>query len=124
MTLTDILHSVRQLSENDKLALIEATAQMLQQALGERSDESVAAVAEVAAPYQIEKVAVSNSTFEIDFDELSDTDLESVLRAHLYSPNPEPQQMLQRGLLRGMNFDEDDFRAAEWHPSQEDMAGV
>ncbi len=123
MTLSDILDSVRQLSQNDKLALIEATAQMLRQASDIKSDESVAAIAEVAERYAVDKVAISRDTFEIDFDELSDTDLESVLRAHLYSPNPEPHQMLPRGLLQGMNFDEDDFRAAEWHPSPEDLAG-
>lgn len=124
MTLSDILDSVRQLSQNDKLALIEATARMLRQAFGADEEVFVETVAEVAEQYQVEKIAVSNSTFEIDFDELSDTDLEIVLRTHLYSPNPEPQQMLPRGLLRGMNFNEDDFRAAEWHPSSEDLTGV
>ena len=123
MTLSDILDSVRQLSQNDKLALIDATARMLRQALDDSGDEPVEVVAEVAEKYRVEEVAVSNSTFEIDFDEFSDTDLETVLRAHLYNPNPEPHQMLPRGLLRGMNFDEDDFRAAEWHPSPEELAG-
>lgn len=123
MTLSDILDSVRQLSENDKLALIEATAQMLRQTSDIKSDESVAGIAEVAERYAVDKVAISRDTFEIDFDELSDTDLETVLRGHLYCPNPEPHQMLPRGLLRGMNLDEDDFRAAEWHPSPEDLAG-
>jgi len=120
MTLDDILYNVRQLSPNDKLALIEATVQMLR----EKPDtDGVRFVAKIAAPYITEEMVITRDAIEIDFDEVSDRELDDLLHAHLTGPNPEPHQMLPYGLFKGMNFTEEDFRAAEWHPSAEDLAG-
>jgi len=109
MTLSDILDSVRQLSQNDKLALIEATAQMLRQTSDERSDDPVEAVAEVAVPYRVSD----------GVDKMRELLIELGNR-----PNPTRDRMLTYGLFKGrLNVTEDDLRAAEWHPTDEEMDG-
>lgn len=149
MTLSDILDSVRQLSQNDKLALIEATAQMLRQALDDNGDESVEAIAEVAALYRVHTIggevskrpvqssiqissahsrSVEMESLEINLDDYfcDDTREEFLaeMRNFLTMPNPEPEQMIQSGMFKGrIPVDDEYFKMAEWHPSEEELAG-
>lgn len=131
MTVDKVIESVEQLSDSEKLIVIEAiarmvrksiaTSQMLQQAV---SENGVRSVAEVAAPYMADRLVMTESDTDLNFDLVSDKGLDALLHAHLNSPDPEPNQMLPRGLFTSMNFTEEDFKAAEWHPSAEDLAGV
>lgn len=121
MTFAGIVNEVQTLSRDEKLELVEALLEMLRQEL---NDDSTHSVSEVAAPYIADELVRTSLTAEIDFDEASDTNLDALLYAHLNSPDPEPHQMLPYGLFKGINFSEDDFRAAEWHPSTEDVASA
>jgi len=148
MTLDDILYNVRQLSPNDKLALIEATTLMLRQTLDEYGAGSTAAVAEVAAPYRVERVqnagkhpmqneeraSSSNSKpmaselVEIDFDDYFCEETQEAFLAEmqkfLHMPNPEPEQMIRYGMFKDqIPVDEEYFTMAEWHPSEEELTG-
>ncbi|MCL4834223.1 MAG: hypothetical protein KJZ86_17400 [Caldilineaceae bacterium] len=109
MTLADILNEVRELSNNDKLALIEATAQMLRQAEDKDDVQPVEIVAEVAAPYRVSDGVAKMRELLIELGN---------------RPNPRPEQMLTYGLFKGkLKVTDEDFRAAEWHPTDEEMDG-
>ena len=183
MTLSDILDSVRQLSENDKLALIEATARMLRQALDDNGDESVEAVAETAISYVVNEGGLTVSQVVESVEQLSDGEKLAVIEAISQMmqisffatsrsvsgrqaktnpkrlkrsvtddiqpvkasvaagvaekndpltallielknrPNPPREKMLTRGLFKGLVINEEDFQAAEWHPSDEELTG-
>lgn len=121
MTFASIVSEVQTLSLDEKFELVEALVQMLRQEL---IADSVHTVSEIAAPYIADELVETSLTAEIDFDEASDGDLDALLYAHLHSLDPEPHQMLHYGLFKGANFTEEDFRAAEWHPSVEDIASA
>ena len=121
MSFAELLDAVQKLSRKEKLELIEAIAQMLQQEL---DTTVVQSVSETAAPYVTDKLTIMGNAAEIDFDEATDESFDAILHAHLNSPDPEPHQMLPYGLFKGANYAEEDFRAAEWHPSSEDIAGA
>lgn len=109
MTLHDVLQQVTKLSNADKLALIEATAQMLREASDVNGDESVEAVAEVVAPYRVSE----------GVDKMRELLIELGNR-----PNPTPDKMITYGLFKGqLNVTDDDLRAAEWHPTDEELDG-
>lgn len=38
-------------------------------------------------------------------------------------PDPPPEKMLRRGLFQGLVIDEEDFKAAEWHPTDKELTG-
>lgn len=115
-TLLDtVLDTVRTLSVTDKLALIEAVSQMLQNELQSpphlnghaKGEESVKSVA-IPLPAHL---ATGNQ------------DMKAMIAELLSRPDPTPEQMLPRGLLQGLQFDEEDFRSAEWHPSEKELLG-
>ena len=56
------LQEVAKLSDADKPALIEVTAQMLRQAANKNGVQSVESVAEVAAPYRVDESDTVNTT--------------------------------------------------------------
>lgn len=121
MTVYQMLETAATLSNDEKFEVVEALVQMLRQELNADSGHSVS---EIAAPYIADERVQTSLTAEIDFDEASDSNLDALLYAHLHSPDPEPHQMLPYGLFKGANFTEEDFRAAEWHPSAEDIASA
>lgn len=114
MTLHDILQQITRLSDGEKLAVIEATARMLRQSVNHSSQTD--AIAEVVSPYRVDDVK--------EFYLVQGRQKMAALAAELSSrPNPPPEEMLPRGILKGLVFDEEDFRAAEWHPTDEELAG-
>lgn len=121
MTFASIVNEVQTLSRDEKLELVETLVQLLRQEL---TADSAHSVSEIAAPYIADELVNTSLTAEIDFDKASDSNLDALLYGHLNSPDPEPHQMLPYGLFKGMNFTEEDFRAAEWHPSTEDVASA
>lgn len=127
MTLENILPQVQKLSNQEKLALIEATAQMLQ---------TEQAVKETAAPFSVEETtdppAVSGpdeTNADLSFEEWQEQQFEqgrrkiAALAQELLSrPDPPREKMLKYGLFKGqLSFDEEDFKAAEWHPTDEEL---
>jgi|LakMenE01Jun11ns_1017448.scaffolds.fasta_scaffold9648954_1 hypothetical protein len=110
-----LLESVRTLSIPDKVALIEAVSQMLQRELqnpprvnGHAKVESLPAREPAPLPAHLH---------------VGNQDMKALIAELLSRPDPTPEQMLPRGLLQGLQFDEEDFRAAEWHPSEKELLG-
>ena len=106
---TTLLQSVDELSVNDKLALIKAITQMLQHEF---------AVKDIAQPQNgatNEKLAAM-STGQQSM---------KALIAELFSrPTPPPEKMIRRGMFKGrVPVDEELFKLAEWHPTDEELAG-
>lgn len=113
MSFAELVDAVQKLSRKEKLELIEAIAQMLQQA---------DAIAEAAPVYQLESEQTKQEAPQPEelFPKPQPA-LTEVIRELMSRPDPEPEQMLRPGLLKGLVFDEEDFRAAEWHPSDEEL---
>ena len=104
-----LLQSIDELSVNDKLSLIEAITQMLQHDL---------AVNGIATPQNGatgEKLATMPT---------GQQDMKALIAELFSRPNPPPEKMLPYGLFKGaLALDEEDFRIAEWHPSDKDFTG-
>ena len=110
-----LLESVRTLSVPDKLALIEAISQMLQDELRSRAHINGRAKAhqsEKNLPEQPQPDAWQGNQ-----------DIKAMIAELLSRPDPTPEQMLPYGIWEGVQFDEEDFRAAEWHPSDKELLG-
>ncbi|MEZ4731256.1 MAG: hypothetical protein R3E79_29405 [Caldilineaceae bacterium] len=106
-----LLESIQVLSVPDKLALIEAISQMLQNELHNRTYAN-----------GIVKPPVLSPEPSI---ETKGQGIQLLIREALSRPKPKPNQMLRCGMFQGrIPTDEDLFKAAEWHPSDEELAGV
>jgi hypothetical protein len=104
-----LLQSVDELSVNDKLSLIEAITQMLQH------DLAVNSIAKPQNGATDEKLAVMP---------MGQQDMKALIAELFSRPNPSPEKMLRRGMFKGkLALNEEDFRLAEWHPSEKDFTG-
>ncbi|MGB5050747.1 MAG: hypothetical protein WBO46_17520 [Caldilineaceae bacterium] len=158
MTVEQVIESVEQLSDGEKLAVIEATARMLRQAVNNSFQSD--AIAEAALRYRVDEVTekteersaqwvnpILASPARIEWEETSTQDATkkeisvpevdvrehylvqgrrkmAALAAELSArPNPPPEKMLPRGLFQGLIVDEEDFKAAEWHPTDKELTG-
>ncbi|MCL4834225.1 MAG: hypothetical protein KJZ86_17410 [Caldilineaceae bacterium] len=158
MTVEQVIESVEQLSDGEKLAVIEATARMLQRAVNNSFQSD--AIAEAALRYRVDEVTekteerpaqrvnpILASPARIEWKETSTQDARkkeasapdidvreyylvqgrrkmAVLAAELSArPDPPPEKMLPRGLFQGLIIDEEDFKAAEWHPTDKELTG-
>jgi hypothetical protein len=109
MTLENVLQQVRTLSDKEKLALIESTAQMLQES---RSAESSAG----------RSVATDSTAIKEDLFKQGRYNMAAIIEELMNRPNPTPEQMLTYGLFgRRLKLNKEDFKAAEWHPSDEEL---
>lgn len=107
-----LLETVRALSIPDKLALIETISQMLQDEL--RNKTQANGIAKQTAP-----------TSEPSLVKSKTQDLHVLIQEALLRPIPNPDKMLRLGMFQGrIPTDEDLFKAAEWHPTDEEIAGV
>ncbi|MEZ4867425.1 MAG: hypothetical protein R3C14_39230 [Caldilineaceae bacterium] len=114
MVAPTLLESVRVLPIADKLALIEAISQMLQDELQRRpysNGHTKVQPPDTTPPNQVQPRQGGNQ------------DIKAVIAELLSRPDPTPEQMLPRGLLKGLSIDEEDFLAAEWHPSEKELLG-
>lgn len=120
MTLNDLLAQIETLSDADKRTLIEKTRQLLAAGNG-----SVKVVAEtgLADAHVVERVERSAPADDPAADDPYLAALRAKIQADFARPAPAPHKMLKRGLLRGMDFDEEDFRLAEWRPTEEQLRG-
>ncbi|MFN8492904.1 MAG: hypothetical protein U0350_35195 [Caldilineaceae bacterium] len=104
-----LLQSIDELSITDKLSLIEAITQMLQHELGANG----AAKQQNGVP--TEKLAPIPPAQQ---------DMQAIVAELLSRPNPPREKMLPYGLFGGtLALDEEDFRLAEWHPTDKDFTG-
>lgn len=107
MTVDQILKSAQTLPIREKLALIKALSHMVQREI----DDNVQLSEEINGERTIPRLAGTHSISEIVDD----------LRSR---PNPPPEKMLQAGMFKGrIPLDNELFRMAEWHPSDEELAG-
>jgi hypothetical protein len=109
---TPLLQTVRELSIQDKLLLVQTVAYMIQKELTapeNRASEQLNG----ARPEGFTKIMQeAEDGMRVRIAEL------------LSRPKPTPEQMLPYGLFKGeLNLSEEDFRAAEWHPSEEELSG-
>lgn len=109
-----LLQSIEELAIGDKLALIEAITQMLQNELQSEGQ---------SRPYTNGASKQSAPIAKPATVKTGNQDMQALIAELLSRPDPTPEQMLPRGLLKGMIFDEEDFRAAEWHPSEKELLG-
>jgi hypothetical protein len=111
MISVDLLCTVRQLSVKDKLLLIQFVSSLLSEDLPTKQDNSE---------------RQNGSSAQNHWQTLDDVDdnMALVIAKLLSRPNPTPEQMLPRGLFKGqLNLSEEDFRIAEWHPSDKELLG-
>ncbi len=128
MTLESMIPQIRQLSNREKLALIEVTAQMLQKEQTTQETAMLPARDRAAEPSATQSVDEDNAA-DLSFEEWKERQFEqgrhkmAALIAELLSrPDPPREKMLTYGLFKGrLNFDEEDFKAAEWNPSDEEL---
>lgn len=126
MTVEQILESVEQLSDGEKLAVIEAISRMMQRSLFAPSP-SVAGRKAKAKPKRIRTSLIDDpQPAQVSVEKIvpeKDDPLTALLVELKNRPDPTPEQMLTRGLFKGLVINEEDFRAAEWHPTDEELAG-
>jgi len=115
MVTSALLESVRTLSIPDKVALIEAVSQMLQSELQNPPRANGHA--------KVEPLLVQESAPLPAYLTVGNQDMKALIAELLSRPDPTPDQMLPFGIWKGMQFDEEDFRAAEWHPSERELLG-
>ncbi len=104
-----LLQSIDELSVNDKLSLIEAITQMLQHEL---------------APNGSTQPQNGATSKKLAIVPPAQQDMKALIAELFSRPNPPPEKMLPYGLFKGaLALDEEDFRMAEWHPSDKDFTG-
>lgn len=116
MVAPTLLQSIQDLSIGDKLALIEAITQMLQNELqGELQ----------SWPYTNGTSKHSTPVAEPTVNKTGNQDMQALIAELLSQPTPTPDKMLYLGMFQGrIPVDEELFALAEWHPSDEELAGV
>lgn len=120
MTLHQMLKSVTILSDEEKFELLEALLQMLRASSQSPQEDQQKASAQDVMPTNPRASALHSKEYYLAQSRRK----MAVLAAQLSSrPNPTPEQMLPYGLFKSMNFTEEDFRAAGWHPTDEKMDG-
>ncbi len=104
-----LLQLIDELSVNDKLSLIAAITQMLQHDLAANGS------AQPQNGATGEQLAIMPAAQQ---------DMQALIAELFSRPNPPPEKMLPYGLFKGaLALDEEDFRRAEWHPSDKDFPG-
>lgn len=107
-----LLKSVRTLSVSDKLLLMQTVAYMLRQELA-AYEQSTSEQQNGAKPHRLAQIMLD-----------AQTDASLIVAELLSRPSPTPEQMLPRGLFKGqLQLDDEDFRMAEWRPSEEELVG-
>jgi len=127
MTLDGLMAQIKTLSDAEKQTLIDETTRMLAPVNSGASPKVLVETA-LADTYTVDRPSV-NSLGVNNIDWMTELDDEYLVtfRARLearYAQLPvEPSQMLKPGILAGIIFDEQDFRLAEWHPTEEQLRG-
>jgi len=112
MVAPTLLQSIQDLSIAAKLALIEAITQMLQNELQSR-------------PYTNGSGKQSVPSANSSAGKTDNQNMQALIAELLSRPAPTPDKMLHRGMFQGrIPVDEEFFTLAEWHPSDEELAGV
>ncbi|MCE7981977.1 MAG: hypothetical protein DYG89_12345 [Caldilinea sp. CFX5] len=112
MVTSALLESVCTLSVTDKLALIEAISQMLQSELQNKTHVNGVAKKSVTVPELASVKPKSRS-------------IQELLAEAANRPKPTPDKMIRLGMFQGrIPTDEELFKAAEWHPTDEELASV
>lgn len=112
MVTATLLDTVRTLSVPDKLALIEAISQMLQNELFDKAHVNGVA----------KKLTTSLAS---PFVKPQSQSIQALLAEAIKRPKPTPDKMIRLGMFQGrIPTDEELFKAAEWHPTDEELASV
>ena len=116
MVAPTLLQSIQDLSIADKLALIEAITQMLQNELQSELQ---------SRPYRNGASKQSAPIAESTTGKTGNQDMQALIAELLSRPDPIPDKMLYLGMFQGrIPVDEELFTLAEWHPSDGELAGV
>lgn len=112
MVTTTLLESVRILSVADKLALIEAVSQMLQSELQNKTHVNGVAK-KSATPSELAVAKPKSRT------------IQELVTEAANRPKPTPDKMIRLGMFQGrIPSDEELFKAAEWHPTDQELASA
>jgi hypothetical protein len=112
MVTSALLESVRTLSVADKLVLIEAVSQMLQSELQTKLHVNGVIKKSITGAASSPLKPKSRSLHEL-------------LAEAANRPKPMPDQMIRLGMFQGrIPTDDELFKAAEWHPTDEELASA
>ena len=112
MVSPQLLQSIRKLSIRDKLSVLHAVTEMLQEEFAVNGQNGSQSDANILAPKQSAPAKHDKQ------------DMAALVAELLNRPNPTPEQMLPYGIGQGqLNLTEDDFKIAEWHPTDEELDG-
>ena len=115
-----MLESATILSDEEKFELVEELLQMLRASFQSPQEDQEKESAQDVMPTSPRASALHSKEYYLAQSRRK----MAVLAAELSSrPNPKPDQMLPYGLFKGMHFTEEDFRAAEWHPTDAELKG-
>jgi len=120
MTLNDLLAQIELLSDADKRILINETIQMLSAEANGSSASKVIAEVALADAYVVER---PHQTHVNAADDAYLAALRARFEARQAQLPAHPDLVLKRGILKGMVFNDEDFRLAEWHPTEEQLRG-
>ena len=119
MTLNDLLTQIELLSDTDKRTLIAEAIRMLPAQENGLSAPKVLAEVALADAYIAAPIV---ATPKRQTDEAYLAKLRAEIEELFAQPNPTTDQMMTYGLFKGrLNLDEEDFKAAEWNPSDEEL---
>ncbi len=120
MVSASLLETVQALSVQEKLSLIHSITEMLQKDVS----PSAGAPSRNGSSFSQPRGMQDSSDVAEGY-----TPAQQEIRAQIQElfnrPNPTPEQMLPRGIWRGKaEFTDEDFKMAEWHPTDEELEGV
>jgi len=121
MTLNDLLVQIELLSDADKRILINETIHMLTAQENGSSAPRVIAETALADAYVVAPPAPVSKR---EPDEAYLAKLRSQIEELMARPDPAPDQMMKHGMFKGrLDLDEEFFKLAEWHPTEEELTG-
>jgi hypothetical protein len=121
MTLNDLLAQIELLSDADKRILIDETIHMLSAEANGSSASKVIAEVAMADAYVVAPVVAEPKR---ETDEAYYAAIRARYEARQALLPVRPDQMMKRGMFKGrIPLDEELFRLAEWHPTEEELTG-
>lgn len=117
--LNDLLAQIELLSDTDKQTLIAETMRMLPPEDNSMSAPKVIAEVALADAYIATSTVVAPKA---KTDEAYLAKIRAEIEELFARPNPTPDQMMTYGLFKGqLDLDEEDFKIAEWNPTDEEL---
>ena len=120
MVSTSLLETVQALSVQEKLSLIHSITEMLQNDVSPNNGTAAQNGSSSNQPRAPKELNTNKEGYTLEQQKIR-----AKIQELLDRPNPTPEQMLPGGIWKGkVEFTEEDFKAAEWRPTDEELEGV